>query len=125
MSSDPSFWQLPNHEVREFSPRRAAFAVLGFVINKGERVGNQLFAMQVQASARDTNGADGGSTGGSLEPSAIGAAWPGFHTTELTVTHANPATSMLSPVRWNLGMLRTLCKAVSGSFNPAAASLRS
>lgn len=63
----PDLWQVPDFEVSEFNPRRAAIAVFVFVINEGERVRAQLRSMTSLTESIDLIVADGGSTDGSLD----------------------------------------------------------
>lgn len=64
---DDSRWQVPDFEAVEFRPRRTRYCLCVPVINEGERIRNQLQAMQPFASLVDVIITDGGSVDGSLD----------------------------------------------------------
>ncbi len=64
---DDSEWQVPEHEVAVYCPRRHAHALVIPVINEGERIRAQLLRIKAAHLPVDVIIADGGSTDGSLE----------------------------------------------------------
>ena len=67
----PAGWQVPAYRSAEVRPQRSRYAVCVFVINEGERLHRQLGKMRPYADDVDIVIADGGSTDGSVEPSAV------------------------------------------------------
>ncbi|MBL0405070.1 glycosyltransferase family 2 protein [Microvirga aerilata] len=63
----PSDWAVPNHEQIELRPRSKRYALVIPVINEGERIRNQLRAIQDLRLPVDVVVADGGSTDGSVD----------------------------------------------------------
>jgi dolichol-phosphate mannosyltransferase len=60
-------WELPNHEIIEFSPKLHKYCVCVPVINEGEKIQKQIKRMQSFISMVDIIILDGGSTDQSLE----------------------------------------------------------
>jgi dolichol-phosphate mannosyltransferase len=71
----PASWELPAAETTVFAPRRSAYCVCIPVINEGNRIRNQLRAMQDVGipGMADIILIDGGSTDGSLEQGELTA----------------------------------------------------
>lgn len=65
---DDSGWELPDHDVEEFAPRRTRYCVCVPVINENGRITAQLQTMEPLSRTADILILDGGSTDGSLEP---------------------------------------------------------
>ncbi len=61
-------WRVPDFTEQSFKEKRQSYCVCVFVINEGEKVQQQLRAMERYSSQVDIVVADGGSTDGSLEP---------------------------------------------------------
>lgn len=64
----PRKWAVPAHEETDFAERSSRYCLVIPVINEGERIRNQLRAIQTLRMPLDVIVADGGSTDGSLEP---------------------------------------------------------
>src|SRR5437763_2493535 len=64
-------WQVPSYRVTTLCPRCSRYAVCIFVINEGERLRSQLQKMKPLADQADILIADGGSSDGSVEPTAL------------------------------------------------------
>lgn len=62
-----SSWSFPDFEFEQINPKNSEYCVCVFVINEGERIQNQLKAMNRFSSNIDIIVADGGSTDGSLD----------------------------------------------------------
>lgn len=62
-------WKVPDFHYKEFVEKRSAYVIVIPVINEGERIRDQLRAMERQGITRniDTVVVDGGSTDGSLD----------------------------------------------------------
>src|SRR6516162_8841121 len=61
-------WAVPDFLLREWSERRAPFALCVFVLNEGERIRAQLERMQSLTSQIDIAIVDGGSSDGAVAP---------------------------------------------------------
>jgi glycosyltransferase involved in cell wall biosynthesis len=72
--SPPSEWDIPEFEEYAFKPRLNRYVLVIPVINEGERIQNQLLAIQVLGLELDVVVADGGSTDGSLQPEFLNSA---------------------------------------------------
>lgn len=64
---DDSSWQVPEAEVHELAPRTSRHCILIPVLDEGERIRNQLVAMQRMGTGADVVITDGGSTDGSMD----------------------------------------------------------
>lgn len=64
---DDADWQIPEHQVLEFAPRSARYAVAVFVIDEGQKFLDQLERMRAHCGDVDLIVADGGSSDGSTE----------------------------------------------------------
>lgn len=64
---DKSRWEVPNHEVSEFAPKRTKYCVCVPVINEGARIQKQLKEMKALAEEVDIIICDGDSKDGSLD----------------------------------------------------------
>jgi len=63
----PAEWDIPEFQEYVFKPRLSRYALVVPVINEGERIRNQLLAIQALGVELDVVVADGGSTDGSLQ----------------------------------------------------------
>lgn len=66
-------WELPEHRIVQFRPKRTDYCVAIFVINEGERLLAQLGKMEDIAERIDILVADGGSTDGSTSHEVLSA----------------------------------------------------
>lgn len=64
-------WEVPAFEETVFAPRRSPYAVCVFVLNEGERIRRQLAKMAPHCAGVDVIVADGGSTDGGTDPTAL------------------------------------------------------
>lgn len=67
----PSDWELPNFDFHEYRPRKTRYALIVPVINEGERILAQLERMKPYMALADVILVDGGSTDGSIDPTAL------------------------------------------------------
>ncbi len=80
---DPPMWQIPVHEIHEFSNKQHSFAVVAIMWNEGDRIKNQLRQMQSQLKHVDIILSDGYSTDGSVDSDFLRS----MHVRALLQTH--------------------------------------
>jgi glycosyltransferase involved in cell wall biosynthesis len=70
-SSNQNNWEIPEHRLIEFKPKRTRYCACIPVVNEGDKIMTQLKTMQPLAKDIDLIIADGDSTDGSLSPAII------------------------------------------------------
>lgn len=64
-------WEVPHHEIAEFSPKKSQYCICIPIINEGLKIQKQLDRMQEISQKFDVIIADGGSTDGSVTPERL------------------------------------------------------